>query len=202
MKIFSIATVILVTFVAVPAFAAPLFDVTSVQGWDTSQGGTATGTSNGVGWNLSPTFIWGAITVTNGTYAGYADPVRFAPPLPNSDTLHIGVETFDLTFDRPIQTALVYMTDNPSPPTDGRIDFGITPTYVSGDVNIDGTTFWAGSSAGGLVRLDNINSNVLSHTSPGKGGLTFAIVVFVPEPTTLVMSGFLLLMSCCVLRQR
>ncbi len=167
--------------------AQPLFDVHAVQGWDTSGGGTATGTSNGVGWTLSPTFIWGAITVLNGTYGGYADGIRFDPPLPQSDTLHIGVETFDLTFDETIVSALVYMTDNPSPPTDGRIDFGITPTRVSGDVNISGTTFWAGSSDGGLVRLDNIHSNVLSHTVPGSGGLTFAIVVTVPEPAALPM---------------
>ena len=99
------------------------------------------------------------------------------------------VETFDLTFDQTITSALVYMTDNPSPPTDGRLDFGITPTYVSGDVNISGTTFWAGSSAGGLVRLDGINSNVLSHTNPGTGGLTFAIVVTaIPEPCSAALA--------------
>jgi hypothetical protein len=79
---------------------------------------------------------------------------------------------------------------------DGRLDFGITPTYVSGDVNISGTTFWAGSSAGGLVRLNGINSNVLSHTGPGTGGLTFAIVVTVPEPSTLVLCGSALLGLC------
>ena len=193
--------IIIVAWIAVPAAATPIFDVTSVEGWDTLGGGTATGTSNGIGWTLSPTFIWGAITVLNGTYDGYSDPVRFDPPLPGSDSLHIGVETFDLTFDQTILSALVYMTDNPSPPTDGRLDFGITPTYVSGDVNISGTTFWAGSSAGGLVRLDGINSNVLSHTSPGTGGLTFAIVVTVPEPSTLVLCGSALLGLCAANRR-
>ena len=90
MKRTLIALIALLLLAPAPASAAPLFDVTSVDGWDTFGGGTATGTSNGVGWTLSPTFIWGAITVLGGTYQGYADPVRFDPPLPDSDTLHIG----------------------------------------------------------------------------------------------------------------
>lgn len=183
------AIAVVLTACSAAAHATVLFDVTSVQNLDASGTGTATGTSNGVGWTLSPTFIWSALTWTNGGYTGFSDGARFNPPLALSDTLHVSVETFDLTFQKTIQSALIYISDNPSPPTDGRLDFGMAPVYISGDVNISGTTFWAGSSAGGLVRLDNIGSSVLSNTVAGTGGLTMAVVVTVPEPSGLLVLG-------------
>jgi hypothetical protein len=83
---------------------------------------------------------------------------------------------------------LVYFTDN-TPFPDSELDFGILPTVVSGDVAVNGTRFRPTTLNGGLVRLNNINSAVLTHTSTGAaGGLNFAIVVTpVPEPGSVAL---------------
>jgi hypothetical protein len=180
---------LLLTFACLPAFGA-VFDVISTENLEVSGGGTALGTSNGVGWAISPTSIWSSMTYTGENYHGYENESLFTPTLPDSDTLHASGKSFNLTFDQTIVSALVYLTDNDSA-CDGQLDFGITPTYVSGHVTIDGTTFRCSSTDGGLVRLDNINSNVLHHVAASsQGGLTFAIVVTpseVPEPTSVAI---------------
>lgn len=179
-----------------------IFDVVSIENIDTPNG-TATGTSNGVGWTLSPTSIWSVLTYTNQDYTGYSDPLKHNPPIDTTDTLHISARTFDLQFDQPIASALVYITDNLPLPTDGQLDFGITPTYVSGDISINGTAFKCESTDGGLVLLENINSNLLSHVTPGEGSLTFAISVTpVPEPAGLALLASLILGVTCSYRRK
>jgi hypothetical protein len=161
--------------------ASATFDVTSVI---LGFGGTAAGTSNGVGFTLSPTFIWDQGTVTNDVSLAFSNTAYHNPPLAMSDILHIGLQDFKFTFSQPVSSALIYIFDN-GPEVDSTLDFGITPVVVSGDIAvISATAFRPSTLAGGIVRLDNINSIFLNHEATGaEGGLNFAIIVSaVPEP--------------------
>lgn len=162
---------------------AALFDVTAL---DVS-GGTASGTSNGVGFNFTGS-LWGARTTMNDDYQGFTGP-NFSIPMPNSDRLHTGGVTTQFVFDATIQSALVYLSDD----TDGNytnfFDFGVAASVVSGDVSVSGTAFRVTAPAGGIVRLTGINSNTLTSAAIGDGN-DFAIVVeTVPEPATMTILG-------------
>lgn len=124
--------------------------------------------------------------------------------------LHLGLQSFTLTFGQKLASALIYFTDNPTL-ADGELDFGIAPIVLSGDVAVNGTRFSPVTLSGGLVRLDGIDSNSLIHTqTQATGGLNFAIEVTpseltgVPEPSSIAMlcgmgaTG----MACYLLRRR
>ena len=175
-----------------------LFDVTSVT---TGENGIATGISNGVGFMLTPTYIHEPRTIIDGSFTGYSDSGFHNPPLANSDVLHIGRDGFTLIFDEVISSALIYFTDNP-PGVDSEMDFGIVPTVISGDVSVNGTRFRPTTLSGGLIRLDGIDSNTLTHIPQGSFlDMDFAIVVStVPEPSSIVLVNGLLWIV--VLRRR
>jgi hypothetical protein len=160
------------------------FDITAFSGASGS-GETAQGTSNGVGWTMSPTYL-GIVPVTDGTYTGFSNPVYFSPSIPATDEIHIGAESYTLTFDEPIASALFYLR------ADGTsaqgIDFGIPPTLVSGDVAIVGTSAKPNTN-GGIVRFDHINSTTLTHTQFVFNGVDMAwFVTTVPEPPAIVLA--------------
>jgi hypothetical protein len=165
------------------------FHVTAFSGASGS-GETAQGTSNGIGWMMSPTFL-GIVPVTNDSFTGFSDPAYFSPAVPASDVIQIGAESYTLTFDQPIASAYFYLrADNKSA---SGIDFGITPTLVSGEVAISGTAADP-STNGGIVRLDNVNSTTLTHTPFIFNGVQVAwFVTPVPEPSTVSLTVVVLL---------
>ena len=170
------------------------FDIVSVTP-GTEQIATAFGTSNGFAWSISPTFI-SNFTVLDGSFAGF-NTANHNPAVAATDNLHVGGEDFTLTFDQPISALLIYIGENHGPPF-ANLDFGITPTVVSGDVAVDGTRFSPTSLAGGTVLIDGINSSTLTHTASVANGLHSAFFV-VPEPATL---GLLVLGGLALLRRR
>ena len=164
-----------------PAGAVPVFDITATSG--TGSGQTAAGTSNGVGWVLSPTFIDTA--VTDGTYIGF-NTANFVPPVPASDMIHGPTgESFTLTFDEVVGSILFYLKENNA--YGSRLDFGLPAVVVSGDVQI----FPDGVSAGtwgGVVRFDNVNSLTMTHTFRVFDGMDMAwFVQAVPAPPSLAL---------------
>lgn len=161
---------------------ASLFDVTSVT---TGSNASASGTSNGIGFTLTSEFIWSARTVTDGTYQGFSGG-SFAIPMPNSDVLH--GSNVSIAFAETVQSVLVYVADNDSG-VDTVFDFGIVPEVLSGSVVVSGTAFGASAAEGGLVRLNNVNSNTLFSPSAADGN-DYAIVANpVPEPGSATLMG-------------
>lgn len=162
--------------------SASLFDVTSVT---TGSNASASGTSNGIGFTLTSEFIWNVRTVTNGTYQGFTGG-NFAIPMPNSDVLH--GSNVSITFAETVQTVLVYVADDDNG-SDAVFDFGIVPEVLSGSVVVSGTAFGASAVAGGLVRLNNVNSNTLFSPIAADGN-DYAIVANpVPEPGSIALIG-------------
>jgi hypothetical protein len=160
------------------------FDITAFSG--TGPGQTAQGTSNGVGWTMSPTHI-GFPPVMDGSYTGFSNPSFFSPAVPATDQIHVGAANFTLTFDQPILSALFYLRADGD--SSANIDFGITPILVSGEVNITGTAADP-TTNGGVVRYDNINSTTLVHTADIANGLGMAwFVTTVPEPSSIALFG-------------
>lgn len=156
---------------------ASLFEIYT---YTTGVDSVATGTSSGMDWDLQASFIYGARTQNDNGWNGFVGP-NFSIPLPATDRLH--GTGFRFTFAAPIQSALIYVSDDDGN-ADIVFDFGVTPSLVSGDVTITGTGFGA-YRAGGIVRLDGIDSTVLT-TARRADGNDFAIVVIpVPEPATL-----------------
>ena len=156
------------------------FDIVSVTP-GTEQIATASGTSNGFAWSISPTFI-SNLSVLDGSFAGF-NTANHNPAVTATDNLHIGGTDFTLTFDQSISAMLIYIGENHGP-SFANLDFGITPTVVSGDVLVDGTRFSPTSLAGGTVLIDGINSSTLTHTASVANGLHSAFFV-VPELATL-----------------
>lgn len=139
---------------------------------------SASGTSNGIGWSISDFDTWSVRTVTNGTFAFSSLPVT-------TDNLHPST-TFTITFDQPISTLLVALSNNDY--TDS-INFGIAPSDFSG-VSLSGTQITLNSPAGGLALFENINSLTITHTNintPDGFDLAFHVVTAVPEPGTYAL---------------
>ena len=105
------------------------FDITMLSG--TGAGNTAEGTSNGIGWKVSSTFIsilTSPIVQTQTVFDTHTPSITN----PNVyDNLHVGSESFTLTFDVPIFSLLAYNGENISSGF-ARLDFGIVPEFVSG----------------------------------------------------------------------
>ena len=157
------------------------FDVTSITG--TNPSATAIGTSNGVGWSISPTTYWLARTKTNETFNFSSLPVF-------TDNLHAS-GNYTITFDRTVSSLLVALSNDNL--TDS-INFGLTASDFSG-VSFLGTQVVLDSANGGLVLFENINSLTIQNTNTNTlfdgYDLAFHVVstTDVPEPTILWLIG-------------
>lgn len=120
------------------------FDITSVTG--ANPNAVAKGTSNGIGWTISPTSYWSPRTVTNGTFKFAALPVL-------TDSLHASGD-YTITFDQTISSLLVALSNDNL--TDS-INFGLAASDLNG-VSFSGTQVVLNGAAGGLTLFENINS--------------------------------------------
>lgn len=175
--------------ISAPALADPVFggidlaefsfDITSYTNAGASS--LASGTSNGIGWSISPTAYWANRTVTDGSFAFAA--------LPNpTDNLHASAD-FTITFNQPIGRLLVALSNDN---TTDSIDFGIVPTLMQG-VSAVGTQIVLNNAAGGLALFENLNTLTVTHTNTNTlDGFDLAFhAVAVPEPGTyaLMLAG-------------
>ena len=131
------------------------FDVTNVTGANTGviHNAVATGTSNGIGWTISPTTYWMGRTVTNGTFSFSALPV-------STDNLHAS-GNYTITFDQTVSSLLVALSNDNL--TDS-INFGLLASDSSG-VSFSGTQVVLDTNVGGLVLFENINSFTITNTN-------------------------------------
>ncbi len=134
------------------------FDVTSYSQTNGGLNGaaTASGTSNGIGWTISPTNLWSGRTTTNGSFSFGVLPKK-------TDNLHASL-AFTITFDQTIDKLLVALS-NDGTGTDS-INFGIAPTEWTSGVNFGSgnqATLVSGSSA--LALFENINSFTISNVN-------------------------------------
>jgi PEP-CTERM motif len=140
---------------------------------------TASGTSAGIAWSISPTSLWAGRTTTNGTFSFAALPVL-------TDNLHPG-GNYTITFATPIQTLLVALSNDN---TNDSIDFGLTPTDFFG-VTVSGTQVTLNNASGGLVLFENIRSLTINNANSNgiNDGydLAFHVVSTVPEPATAAL---------------
>ena len=145
---------------------------------------TASGTSNGIGWSISPTNLWSGRTTTNGTFG-------FDSLLPTlTDNLHVSND-FTITFDSVISYLIVAL-DNDN--TTDSLNLGIAPTMTEG-LNVAGTQLsLLNGGVGGLAWFENVSSFTISHVNVNAfDGFDFAFhaqaQAQVPEPGTLVLFG-------------
>lgn len=161
------------------------FDVTSLTGANPNM--TAIGTSNGVGWSITPTNYWMGRTVTNGTFNFSSLPVL-------TDNLHAS-GNYTITFDNTVSSLLVALSNDNL--TDS-INFGLTASDFLG-VSFSGTQVILDNASGGLVLFENINSLTIQNINDNGIGdgydLAFHVVstVDVPEPplAILIASGLI-----------
>ncbi len=144
---------------------------------------TASGTSNGIGWTISPTSIYSVRTTTNGTFVFGALPV-------STDSLHVG-QTFTLSFDSPVDNLLVALSNDNLL---DAINFGVAPTDFS-NTTVAGTQVELTSPRGGLALFTGLgNTLTITHTDNNgiADGFDFAFFVIpdaaqVPEPGSLAL---------------
>ena len=124
------------------------FDVINVTGANTGvvNNAVATGTSNGIGWTITPTTYWMNRTKTNGSFNFSALPI-------STDNLHPSAD-YTITFDQTISSLLVALSNDNL--TDS-INFGLIASDFSG-VSFVGTQVVLNNASGGLVLFENINS--------------------------------------------
>lgn len=143
---------------------------------------TASGTSNGIGWSISPTNLWSGRTTTDGSFAFDA----LVPEL--TDNLHVSGD-FTLVFEQTVSSLLVAL-DNDN--LTDSLNFGIAPTEVS-NLSVTGSQISLSNGAkGGLALFTNVNSLTISHTNNNGvfDGFDFAFhATPVPEPATMLLFG-------------
>jgi hypothetical protein len=162
------------------------FDVAQYNpvGTDGLGGSTASGTSNGVGWSISPTPLWSPRTTTNSTF-------NFSF-LPNpTDSLHASLD-FTITFSQTIQTLIVALSNDN---LEDSVNFQLMPSFYTSGLSFNGTQAILNTASGGLAFFTNVNSLTISHvnnnnvTTPNgfPDGFDLAFhVERVPEPGTVV----------------
>jgi len=161
------------------------FDVTSYTyaGQGTDGNSTASGTSNGIGWEISPTNLYSGRTTTNGSFKFSVLPIT-------TDNLHTSSD-FTITFSQTIDQLLVAL-DNDN--LTDSINLGIAPVDYEG-LTLNSTQLLLEVPAGGgLALFENINSLTISHVNNNgvNDGFDFAfhaIAAPVPEPGTLLLLG-------------
>ena len=163
------------------------FDVTSYDTGSSANGisgdATASGTSNGIGWSISPTNLWSGRTTTDGTFNFSTLPI-------STDNLHTSID-FTITFDRTIDSLLIAL-DNDN--LTDSVNFGITPVDYDG-LKLSSTQLeLAVPAGGGLALFENINSLTVTHTdnnnvSDGFDLAFHAVAAPVPEPSTFLLLG-------------
>lgn len=156
------------------------FDITSITGSDSSL--IASGTSNGVGWSITPTFYWMNRTKTDGSFNFSSLPV-------NTDNLHASGD-YTITFDETVSSLLVAVSNDNL--TDS-INFGLTASDFRG-VTFSGTQVVLNSAPGGLILFENINSLTIQNTNTNVldgYDLAFHVVstTNVPEPAVIWLIG-------------
>ncbi len=127
------------------------FDITSYYYTPVSRGldrnAIASGTSNGIGWTISPTNIYSGLTKINGTFQFDSLPIT-------TDTLHVSYD-FTITFDEIVDELLVAL-DNDN--LQDSANFGLTPVEYTG-LTLSGTQLALTVPArGGLALFKNVNS--------------------------------------------
>ncbi len=199
---FLIVAIVLFTIASGEATATLVpveFDITSIGGGGFGTNtATATGTSNGIGWKIeTPTYI----SSLTSPFDGLLDQTQtvfdtLTPSIMNPmvyDNLHASRRDFTIIFDVPIAKILFYIGENnPGPSFAPGLNFGITPDFLFGDVDITGTLFGPGSMLGGTVELvPLIPTTTFVHTAFGPDFDDDIHIAFfvepVPEPSTLVL---------------
>ncbi len=174
------------------------FDITSYSVGSNVSGlggdATASGTSNGIAWSISPTNLWNGRTRTDGTFDFSALPN-------NTDNLHPSIG-FTLTFAQPVSALLVALSNDNL--TDS-INFGLTPSDFSG-MSFLGTQAVLNSAAGGLALFENVNSLTITHVDNNGVSdgfdLAFHVVSVVPVPAAVWLLGAGLLALVGLARRR
>jgi len=148
----------------------------------------ASGLSNGIGWSISPTNLWSGRTNTQGTFSFAALPNR-------TDNLHASLD-FTITFDQKIDTLVVALSNDNLLDS---INFGLTPSFLYGNVSYSGSQINLTHKSGGLVwftdvdslTIHNVNNNGLSDGFDLAFHALPAVTAPVPEPETyaLLLSG-------------
>jgi hypothetical protein len=155
------------------------FDVTSVVGTNPLM--TAAGTSNGIGWGITPTNYWMSRTVTNATFNFSSLPIL-------TDNLHPS-GYYTITFDKTVSSLLVAVSNDN---TTDSINFGLTASDFS-DVTFSGTQVVLNNTAGGLILFESINSlsiqNINDNGISDGYDLAFHVVSTVPVPAAVWLFG-------------
>jgi len=161
------------------------FDVINVTGANTGvvNNAVATGTSNSVGWTISPTTYWMNRTKTDGSFNFSALPV-------STDNLHASGD-YTITFDQTISSLLVALSNDN---LRDSINFGLVASDFSG-VSFVGTQVVLDSARGGLVLFENINSltiqNVNNNQINDGYDLAFHAVVANPSAVPIPAAAFM-----------
>jgi opacity protein-like surface antigen len=157
------------------------FNVTTYTYTGNGTNGTATasGTSNGIGWSISPTNLWNGRTTTNGTFS-------FAS-LPNkTDNLHASIG-YTITFAQTVDTLIVALSNDNLLDS---INFNLTPSFLYGNVANSGTQINLTNNTGGLVWFNNVNSITVTNVDNNDvmDGYDLAFhAIPVPEPETYAL---------------
>lgn len=166
------------------------FDVTQYNLGSVSNGtgndATASGTSNGIAWSIAGTGLWVGRTTTNGTFGFASLPVT-------TDNLHPGAD-FTITFGQTVGTLIVALSNDN---TSDSINFGLAPSFTTGNLHAVGTQIVLDSPSGGLAWFTNVNSltikNLNNNGIEDGYDLAFHAIAAVPEPDSysLLLAGLL-----------
>jgi hypothetical protein len=173
---------------SIPLIDSSAFDFNIIEYKYTGSGidgkSTASGTSNGVKWDIGPTNIYSGETKTNGSFAFSALPGK------TTDNLHVS-SMFTITFNQYIDKLLVLLSNDNL--TDS-INFSLTSQSYSG-VKMDGTQVNLLDKTGGWILFSGLNTLTIMHqnTNGVDDGFNMAFHAFpksaVPVPGAALLLG-------------